>query len=369
VTTPTANYTSIASLLATPLSSSPATVFGIQRDFKPPAVYNWSFGIQQRVGFGIIFDASYVGDVARHGLQIRDLNATNYGTNFLPSSIDATLTGNRPLPANFLRPFKGYASIQYMEFASNSNYHAMQLQLSKRFSSRLTFNVSYTWSKVLNVADTGTSAVNPVLDFNSRNYGPAAFDRRQNAAVNFVYFLPRISRYWNNAFSRQAFDGWEISSIAAFISGPPTALNYSLVNAVDLTGAAGVGIDSRVDLSCDPNLARGDRTFSQAFNTSCVHAPTAAGLGIGNASRLPFVGPGVENIDISIFKNFRIGANESHRLQFRFETYNTFNHAQFTAVDNNGRFDARGVQVNQQFGQYTAAAPARRVAIGLKLYF
>jgi hypothetical protein len=368
VNTPTANYTTIASLLSTPLSLSPNSVFGIQRDFKPPAVYNWSFGVQQSIGFGAVLDVAYVGDVSRHGMQYRNLNATKYGTNFLTSSLDPTLSGGKPLPVNFLRPTPGYADIQYMEFASNSNYNALQAQVTKRLSSRLTFHASYTWSKVLDVADTPTSVVNPVLPFTSRNYGPASFDRRQNMAINYVFAVPEVSRYWDNRISRLALDGWEISSIVSFIAGPPLPVNYTFVTATDVTGASGAGIDSRVDLSCNPNLAWGDRTIDRGFDTSCVHAPTKAGLGIGNASKYPIVGPGVNNWDVSLFKNFRL-RSETRRLQFRLETYNTFNHAQFTALDNNARFDAAGNQVNLNLGRYNAAAPGRRVALGLKLYF
>jgi hypothetical protein len=302
-------------------------------------------------------------------MQIRDLNATRYGTNFLASSKDPTLGGNLPLPANFLRPYVGFSNIQYMEFASNSNYNALQARVSKRFSSSLSFNLSYTWSKVLDVADTPTSAVNPVIDFNSRNYGPAAFDRRHNLTFNFVYVLPAVARYWNNAISRQVLNGWEVSGIVSFINGAPTPINYTFVTATDVTGASGIGVDSRVDLSCNPNLALGDKSFSRALNTSCVHPPTIGELGIGNASKYPFVGPGVNNFDLSLFKNFRLGRNESQRMQFRLETYNAFNHAQFTALDNNARFDSLGNQVNQAFGTYTATAPSRRVALGLKIYF
>ena len=136
-------------------------------------------------------------------MHVRDLNATPYGTNFLAWSIDTTLTGNRPLPINFLRPYVGFASIQYMEFASNSNYNALQAQLRKRFAAQLAFSLAYTWSKTLNVADAWTAAVNPVLDYNSRNYGPAGFDRRQNLSVSWVYTLPKFSRHWSNQISRQ----------------------------------------------------------------------------------------------------------------------------------------------------------------------
>jgi len=369
VYTPSANYTTISSLLSSPLSLSPNTAYGIEQNFQPQAIYNWSFGIQQNVGWKTVVDATYIGDGGRHLLQIRNLNATQYGTNFLASSIDPTLTGGRPLPVNFLRPYKGYADIQYQEFAGNSNYHALQAQVSKRMSSSVTFQLSYTWSKVLNVSDTVSSAVNPYLDYRHRNYGPASFDRRQNVALNYVVAVPKISRYWDNPVSRLALDGWQVSGVASFISGAPTPINYTFVTATDVTGASGIGIDSRVTLVCNPNLAAGDRTFARAFDTSCIQAPTRADFGIGNASKYPITGPGVENFDFSLLKNFRLGANESRRAQLRAESYNTLNHAQFTVVDNNARFDATGAQVNRQFGQYTAAAPARRIVLGLKIYF
>jgi hypothetical protein len=364
VNTPVAYYTTLASLSAARLTSNPSVVYGIQNSWRPPAVYNWSVGVQQNIGRGTILDVAYVGDVSRHEMQIRDLNGTNYGTNFLPASIDPTLAGNKPLPANFLRPLAGYSDIQYMEFASNSNYNALQAQLVRRFSAHFTFNASYTWSKVLDVADTFASAVNPYLNYNSRNYGPASFDRRQNLKLNYVYTVPQVSRRWDNRFSRQVLDGWEVSGISALISGAPTPITYTLVTAADLTGASGVGIDSRVNLSCNPRQSAG----GSLLNGSCVHPPTRAGLGIGNASKYPFAGPGVDDFDISLFKNFRLGAAENRRLQFRLETYNTFNHTQFTAVDSNARFDSAGNQVNQTFGRYTAAAPARRVVLGLKFY-
>jgi hypothetical protein len=66
--------------------------------------------------------------------------------------------------------------------------------------------------------------------------------------------------------------------------------------------------------------------------------------------------------------NFRLGA-ESRTLQFRFETYNTFNHIQFVTLDNVARFDAARAQVNTRFGQYLTARDGRRVQFGVKFSF
>jgi hypothetical protein len=91
--------------------------------------------------------------------------------------------------------------------------------------------------------------------------------------------------------------------------------------------------------------------------------------GIGNASKAPIYGPGLNNWDISLFKNFKLGTNEARRLQFRFETYNTFNHTQFTNIDTGAKFDQANNQTNTNYGYFTTAALARRLVLGLKLYF
>ncbi|MEP7366798.1 MAG: carboxypeptidase regulatory-like domain-containing protein [Acidobacteriota bacterium] len=361
-------FSSITDLLRSPLNQSPANVSAIQRDYDPPTVYNWSLGVQRDMGAGVVLDVAYVGNVGRHLLQRRSLNATNYGTNFLASSKDPTTTS--PLPVNFLRPIRGHGDIQYSEFSSNSNYHSLQTQLNKRFGRGLAFGVSWTWSKAMNFVDGNNNAVNPFLDFRVRNYGRANIDRTHNFVLNYSYDIPKASTTWNNGFSRWVLDGWQLSGITSFLSGAPSGIGYSLVSGADLTGASGAGVDSRVNLTGDPVLPKGERTELKHFNTSVVRPPTGAGeLGIGTAAKDLIRLPGVNMWDISLFKNIPLGSNEARRLQFRIETYNTFNHANFSAVDTTGRFDAAGAQVNARFGQYTATLDARRLVLGVKVFF
>jgi hypothetical protein len=368
VKTASANYTTINNLLATPLSLSPTNVSSLQRDFTPPSVYNWSFGIQQNLGFGTVLDVAYVGNTQKHLLNTRNLNAVPYGTNFLPSSIDPTVSGNRPYNSNFLRPFRGFGDINYLEFAGIANYNALQIQLTKRFSHNLTYNMSYTWSKALDLVDGIGGTVNPVLNYRSRNYGPAGFDRTQILILNYTYNVPNASKYWNNAFTRVGLDGWELSGVSNFQTGAPLGLGYALTFTADLTGGTGNGLDSRSVLVADP---KGPAPAGQWFNVNAVKAPLP-GLsvnGIGNASKAPIYGPGLNNWDISLFKNFRLGSSETRRLQFRFETYNTFNHTQYNAIDTGARFDQNNNQTNTNYGRFTGAALARRVVLALKLYF
>jgi hypothetical protein len=94
-----------------------------------------------------------------------------------------------------------------------------------------------------------------------------------------------------------------------------------------------------------------------------------ATFGIGNATKDVFRGPGINNFDISIVKNFPFTSNEARFVQFRFEMYNAFNHTQFSAIDTGARFDAAGNQVNSLFGSHTTARDPRRVQLGLKVRF
>ncbi len=365
VITPTANYTTIKDLLSTPLSLSPSSIFSVQRKYTPPTVYNWSFGIQQDIGFSTVLDVAYVGNVGRHLLQRRSLNAIPYGARFRPENIDPTTGG--PLQDNFLRPIRGFADIQYIEFSSNSNYHSLQTQVNKRFSRDFTFGAAWTWSKAMNFVNDNNAAVNPFIDPRVRNYGKAGYDRTHTFVLNYVYSLPRFTH--SPGFVKHSVGGWELSGITSFISGAPLGIGYSLVSGADLVGGVGAGVDSRVNLTGDPNLPKSERTVLRAFRTEVVQPPTKAGFGIGTAAKDLIRGPGINNWDITLLKNFQLGSVEGRRLQFRMETYNTFNHAQFNGVDTTGRFDAQGNQVNARFGQYTSTLDARRAVLALKLYF
>ena len=365
--TRTAFNTTIADLLSSPFRISPPNVTSIQRDFKPPTVYNWSFGIQQNVGFGTVFDVAYVGNVGRHLMQRRSLNALPYGTRFLASSIDPT-TGN-PLPDNFLRPNPGYGDIQYIELAGTSNYHSLQTQMNKRFSKGFQFGVAWTWSKALTIVNGNGDSVNPYLNYRSRNYGKASFDRTHNFVMNYLYDIPKLSKYMNNGVIKAVADNWQISGLTSFTSGAPLGIGYSLVSGADLVGASGAGIDSRINLISNPILPKSDRTPTRHFDTAAFAPPTRAEFGIGNAPKDVLRGPGLAVWDVTVIKNIPFGKSEVKRLQLRFEFYNLLNHTNFVNVDTTARFDALNRQVSGTFGQYTSSLDARRVVLGAKFYF
>lgn len=360
----TLNYTTIADLLRAPTSISPANVRAVQHRHEAPTNYNMSFGVQRDLGFQTVLDVSYVGNLGRHLSQNRSLNAVPYGTNTLASSLDAT-AGNAPLPINFLRPYKGYGDITYFEMSTSSNYHSLQSTLKRRFTSNLTMGMAWTWSKAL---DYTSGTANPFTDYESWNYGKTDTDRTHVVVINYNYTFPGLSKLWNNGFARVIGDNWEISGITSLISGGPQGIGYSLVSTTDITKGGGTGVDTRVDLKGKVQLPKSEITELRAFNTSQVAVP-ADPYGRGNAPKDIFRGPGTNNFDITLNKLFKFGAEGGKTIQFRFETYNSFNHTQFSGMDTTARFDAAGAQTNARFGQYTSARSERKAQLGLKFNF
>jgi hypothetical protein len=253
--------------------------------------------------------------------------------------------------------------------ASTSNYHSLQTQINKRFSKGFQFGVSHTWSKSMNLVNGNNDAINPFVNYRVRNYGKGNFDRTHNFVLNYVYSLPKLGTRMNSRAAKAILDNWDVAGVTSFISGAPLGIGYSLVSGADVVGGGGAGVDSRVHLTGNPILPKGERTELRHFNTGAVQPPTRAEFGIGTAPKDPIRGPGQNVWDFSIYKNIPIGSNEARRLQLRFEFYNLFNHASFQGVDTASRFDASNRQVSGTFGQYTSTLDARRVVLGAKFYF
>jgi hypothetical protein len=176
-----------------------------------------------------------------------------------------------------------------------------------------------------------------------------------------------LSRLWNTPVIAAVFDNWQLSGVTTALSGATLTPGYSIQGVSDLTGGSGAGVDTRVDLVCDPNLARSERTPARAFRTECVAPPSAATNRIGTSGVDDLYGPGYLNWDITMAKNVPFGGGR--RVQFRAELYNAFNNVQFATVNTTAQFNAAGEQINPEFGQYTAARDARRIQLTLRVDF
>jgi hypothetical protein len=185
----------------------------------------------------------------------------------------------------------------------------------------------------------------------------ASFDHTHVVKINYLWDIP--APHWQSKISRIALAGWQLSGITSFVSGAPLGVSFTQVTPTDITGSPTDG--PRIEVTENPIIPKSQRTFYHNFNTSVFTLP-AVGT-VGNAAKTVIRGPGINNWDAAVFKNFSI--HEPLRLQFRGELYNAFNHAQFTALDTTARFDASGNQVNSDFGAFTAAGNPRLIQLVL----
>ena len=341
--------------------------------------YNYSFGFQQQLGFGMAVDVAYVGALGRHLVEGDNLNSEPLGADYQPGNLDAT-NGNKVLPSQFFRPYVGYGNITYYFYGANSSYHSLQVNVRRRYKNNLTYGVIWTWSKVMDYADTETSSsttqVSSLINPRIWNYGEAGYDHTHIFRIYWNYNLPRPSSLLHNPLVRAVFDTWQISGIYTAQSGAPLGVSMGYSPSQDITGT---GTDSgRAILVANPVLPKDQRGGPNlvAFNTAAIGAPYPYSICEnaspsftcwGNANRDVFRGPGINNWDISLFKNIRF--SEYWRGQLRMEAYNAFNHTQFTSVGTSATFNASGQQTSGTFGQYTAAANPRQLQLALRISF
>jgi hypothetical protein len=124
------------------------------------------------------------------------------------------------------------------------------------------------------------------------------------------------------------------------------------VNSIEITGTPSEGALVRV---LDPNAPAVSRFGAPLVDT------------FGDVGVNTLKGPGVHNWDISLNRQMKFTDRWSGQL--RFESYNTFNHTQFSAVDTTARFDSQGNQVNPVFLQPTSARSPRRIQLALRVNF
>ena len=391
---------------------APPTLFGAARDGFVPTIYSFSLGIQRELGWGTTMDVSYVGTLSRHLVQTRNLNMIPYGTAFerwaqdpakFPGGVVPAVEPNLPeaysragyafsgayaLDANYLRPYPGYAQIKHYTFDGSSNYNSLQVAVNRRFARGLTFGVAYTWSKSLVTANGDENWTNP-FDTRGYDYRLASWDRPHVLAFNYVYDLPQFSRAFGGPkWLSYLTDGYQLSGITRFSSGAPVEPEL-WIDPKQITGSITDWESPPLFVYVDGDVNQ--RTGTSRFNPEAFRAP-----GIGVPAPWPRTymrGGGLQNWDVSLFKNFKLGASESRMIQLRLETFNVFNQTNFRDVNlgmsisnpsgssgpvlTTNPLRAAGVgqagDYGQYFGEYTntytGGGGPRVVQLGLKVYF
>jgi len=211
----------------------------------------------------------------------------------------------------------------------------------------------------------------------SRWRGNSEFDRRRTLQVNFVYDLPFLRNHQNRAV-KTALAGWQISGIATFMTGLPVnfTCNHSGIGKsmkCNDTPAFGVSKSIVNDPTFGPTLQWFDPSTISMAALSQFRADGHAGM-FGYMGRDTLTGPGRNNWDQALLKNFALPIHEKSVLQFRFETYKTFNHTEYQGIQAGCGgttpygSSCSGAQ-NVGNGLVTSAWAPRQLQVGLKFMF
>ncbi|MDP2999481.1 MAG: carboxypeptidase regulatory-like domain-containing protein [Bryobacterales bacterium] len=352
--TPTVYFGTFDTLLATEGQAllAPGGTMVSMHGHQPSSVtYNFSFGTQQQLSRGMILDVSYAGSISRHLLWERNINPVPAGARFMdehPENMDPTT--RRALPINFLRPYQGYADINLVEFGSTSSYNGLLASFNRRMTRGVMLGFSYSFSKALGTASTNTTTVSAFHPARRRNYGPLSYDLTHVASLRYTWTLPKPGKRYGLKALGLVADGWELAGISRFSTGSPFTPGFSTVDGQDITGTPSES--ARMDV-LDPNAAPKERFGRPARGTW-------GNLGVGVLRN-----HGIHNWDISMYKLFKM--YERLTAQLRLETYNTFNHTQFSALSTAARFSAQGEQVDPLFLEPTGARSPRRVQLAIRL--
>src|SRR5437660_4182777 len=330
-------------------------------NYKYPYTTQWSLDVQREMLRGWILDVGYYGNNGIHLPGFLDINQPAPGAYLNCNSTTPCMSGTNSISfthningvpmtvvdtsntdlLNVVRPYIGWNGGNAFEEIYTSNYHAFQSQIQKQFKDNTLFNVSYTWSHCLTtyMPDRSTGRIMPVQGDLRGNYGPCIADRRHVVTGNFVWDIPNFRA--QKGIVGHVLGGWELSGVQTFQTGLPETVAANQL--IDPTGADCLGPSPcllRANQVGDPNTNQ-PHSFENWFNatafTSPVAGQTTAPSERPGAVRLP----GFWRTDLGMFKNLKF--TEHFGGQFRFETFNTFNHLNPICCQSftlgNGNFD------------------------------
>jgi hypothetical protein len=368
---------------------TPCTTYapqGVQANAKTPTVQEWNVAVEQQLTQKTALRVAYVGSFSYHGLLSVDPNdiaaqicttpggcqaggvatsgtpATVANQSHVPQGAQYIPVGTRP------NPYLGAGFFWYTD--GNSSYNALQTEVTQRLSHGLQLRANYTWSKDLDMNSglTGAQSQNQsqmIMDRNDlrRDWGPSALNVTSRASISARYELPfGHGKHWigkASGLEDKLIGGWQLNGIATMLSGFP----FTPVIGTNRSGDGDTRNPDRPSLN--PSFS-GPVVLGQAgqwFNPNAFSLPAAGTY--GNLGRGVFNGPGLTELDMSLFKTAAVSERVS--LQFRAEFFNLLNHTNLgtpnATVFSSGAINASAGLIT------TLATTPRQIQFGLKLIF
>ena len=338
-----------------------------------PYTESYTLSIERELAPGTVLSLGYVGSESHHLLVLTPANPGNPALCLSMSQADE-VEPSTPTCGPFAEgglftradgqtvqvrgPFSAqFDAVTYQKTIGNASYNALEASVRHKAKS-LELVASYTYSKSLDDSSSLAEEVNPAGANLTRAL--SAFDMRQNFVVNYQYNLP-----FDRLFHRRNrwTSGWSLSGVTRFGTGLPVTLynnnDTSLLGSMP-NGINNSGLDTPEVAPGPLNIHNSPRGGGAAFNTARFSLPALGTM--GNTRRRYFSGPGIEDFDTALQKQFHM--TEGKSLQLRMEVFNAFNHSQFfgpAAVD--------GDISSANFGQVVNAAPPRLAELAARFTF
>jgi hypothetical protein len=335
-------------------------IFGltVPRHFVVPSTQQWNLTVQHSLGRQWVLEVGYVGTHSIHLRETRDALQSQNATTANPVNINSpafcnpnpcvitTNTFNNAIARSRAQGINGYSGFQLFANDAYSHYNSLQTTLSRRWGAGY-FQAAYTFAKSTDATSTGNTAFNTAFNDESTlkdSRGLSDFDRTHRLAVSYRYDLPFFKSA--EGLTHKLLAGWAVSGITIFQSGSPFSVIDSGAGSafLGLGSAPGVltgglrsgatlssalssgGISKRIDGYLNPSA------FTPApllYPGQCdpLNNPNFCTTGFGNLGRNTFRGPGQQNWDFSLIKNFKI--TERQELRFTTDFFNIWNHANF----------------------------------------
>lgn len=358
---------------------------------RPPMIQSWSLQMQQQLAPDLIFSLAYVGNKGQNlrsasGFgQYNDIRLSSLalGQNVLGASINSAAAqqagisvpyiGFNSTVGDALRPYPQYRRFNTdccLENDGMSTFNAMEVMLQRRFRQGFNLQISYTWSKALDDADSlqpGTNAGGGLYQ--------NPFDQHQEKAIS-SQDLPNmavISGFWDlpvgkgrhflthDGWLDEAIGGWRLGGILRYQSGQPLPFYCA-------TGVAGWDNCFRFDLVTGAsvyNPARHQAHFNPLttpyLNNAAFADPNPdpnAPIRFGTLPRVTGyrMDPYNEE-DVNLAKDFHLV--ESATFQLRCDAFNLFNRHVFAEPYNLNPNPNAGA--NNTFGYVNSTADSPRV--------
>lgn len=330
------------------------SVAQVAPDLRMPAVQQYHLTIDRQMAKDYALSIGYnrtrgIGLMQNASLNRARFPITDPVTGILYDKIDPDPGNTNPAPGfisvaqprtNNRRPDPRYLGVTYIHNGSWSYYNALRIEIKKRYSRGLHWQLAYTYGKTIDTGSDVTAGVT-VSEFDGArsNRGLSDFDQRQRLNLNYSYRLPWFTS--GRGWKRQLLGGWRISGNNTFASGNPFTVTAGYdVNADGVANDRPILLDSSIyGRSVDDGRqdASGNYIATQQLPASAFFPNRLVaqrdrhfdpgGAGEDTLGRNTFFGAGIKNWDLSLWKTF--APVESHELQLRAEMYNVTNSPRF----------------------------------------